>query len=153
MRPSDITTLVYQLVASIYYGICWLLTAIVSHTADNLHEYVCETSPSKTSNLLSIYQHHLHCCIRSVYWILFCNANSSYNLCLMTFVFLRPEICSRFPSDSTSRWTPLPLANGWQLIAPITDLNRQIYSPCCAHTEKAGLKKSRLFSQQTRTIS
>ncbi|MCE5330977.1 MAG: hypothetical protein LLF95_02430, partial [Bacteroidales bacterium] len=44
-----------------------------------------------------------------------------------------PEICRRLPSDSTSRWTPLPLANGWQLIAPITDLNRQIYSPCSAH--------------------
>ena len=59
-----------------------------------------------------------------------------HNMCLIMFVFLRPEICRRLPSDSTSRWTPLPLANGWQLIAPITDLNRQIYSPCSAHKKK-----------------
>jgi hypothetical protein len=26
----------------------------------------------------------------------------------MRFVFLRPEFCRRLPSDSTSRWTPLP---------------------------------------------
>ena len=88
----------------IYYGFCWLLTAIVSR----ISQYVCEISRGKTSNLLSIYRHHLHCCICSVYWISFCVANLSYNLCLMMFVFLRPEICRRLPSDSTSRWTPLP---------------------------------------------
>jgi hypothetical protein len=30
------------------------------------------------------------------------------------------------PSDSTSRWTPLRLANGWQLTAPIADFHRQV---------------------------
>ena len=104
--------------------------------------HVRETSRGKTSNLHSKYRHYLHCCICSVYWILFCYANSSYNLCLIMFVFLRPEICRRLPSDSTSRWTPLPLANGWQLIAPITDLNRQIYSSCSAHIKK-GLSNDR----------
>jgi len=74
---------------------------------------------------------------RSVYWTLSCYADLSYISCLMMFVFLRPEICRRLPSDSTSRWTPLPLANGWQLIAPITDLHRQIYSPCSAHIKNA----------------
>ncbi len=29
----------------------------------------------------------------------------------MKFVFLRPEICRRLPSDSTSRWTPCPPEN------------------------------------------
>ena len=58
------------------------------------------------------------CCIRSVYRNLFCLANSSYKM----FVFLRPEICRRLPSNSTSQWTPLPGANGWQLITPIYGL-------------------------------
>ena len=31
----------------------------------------------------------------------------------MHFLFVRSEVCRRLPSDSTSRWTPLPLANGW----------------------------------------
>jgi hypothetical protein len=30
------------------------------------------------------------------------------------------------PSDSISRWTPLRLANGWQLPAPIADSHRQV---------------------------
>jgi hypothetical protein len=30
------------------------------------------------------------------------------------------------PSDSTSQWTPLRLANGWQLPAPIADFHRQV---------------------------
>lgn len=29
------------------------------------------------------------------------------------FVVLRSGLCLRLPSDSTSRWTPLPLASGW----------------------------------------
>ena len=29
----------------------------------------------------------------------------------MKFLFVRPGFCLRLPSDSTSRWTPLPLAN------------------------------------------
>jgi len=89
------------------------------------------------------------CCIRSVYRTLFCLANSSYKMCLMMFVFLRPEICLRLPSDSTSRWTPLPLANGWQLIAPITDLHRQIYSPCTAHQKKRARKYIRTLFKFT----
>jgi len=30
------------------------------------------------------------------------------------------------PSDSTSRWTPLCLASGWQLPAPTADFHRQV---------------------------
>src|SRR5690554_6546208 len=30
------------------------------------------------------------------------------------------------PSDSTSRWTPLRSANGWQLPAPVADFHRQV---------------------------
>jgi hypothetical protein len=31
----------------------------------------------------------------------------------MRFVFLRSAFCLRLPSDPTSRWTPLPLANSF----------------------------------------
>ena len=39
----------------------------------------------------------------------------------MQFLFVRPGLCLRLPSDSTSRWTPLPLANGWCYQPPVTD--------------------------------
>ncbi|KIA76077.1 hypothetical protein DB43_BF00020 [Parachlamydia acanthamoebae] len=31
--------------------------------------------------------------------------------CLIRFLFVRPAFCLRLPSDSTSQWTPLPLAS------------------------------------------
>src|SRR5699024_1235240 len=33
-------------------------------------------------------------------------------LCLIWFVYLGSRVCRQLPSDSTSRWTPLSLANG-----------------------------------------
>ncbi|MFB5663675.1 hypothetical protein, partial [Alteribacillus sp. HJP-4] len=53
----------------------------------------------------------------------------------MRFVFLGSEVCLQLPSDSTSRWTPLPLANGYN------DLHRSGLKPysvcaCRAHLEK-----------------
>lgn len=44
----------------------------------------------------------------------------------MWFVFLGAEVCLRLPSDSTSQWTPLPLANGWRLQTPIVDFHHQV---------------------------
>ena len=32
----------------------------------------------------------------------------------MKFLFVRPDVCRRLPSDSTSRWTPLP----WGYVIP-----------------------------------
>jgi hypothetical protein len=53
----------------------------------------------------------------------------------MRFVFLRAEFCRQLPSDSTSRWTPLLLANGWRLQTPIVDFHHQV--GCHArHTKK-----------------
>ena len=100
---------------------------------NNLHPHVRETSRGKTSNLHSMYRHHLHILIPFSLWDFILFSRLIHNMCLIMFVFLRSEICRRLPSDSTSRWTPLPWANGWQLIAPITDFHRQIYSPCTAH--------------------
>ena len=56
------------------------------------------------------------CCIYALkfgqYWTLFCMGNSSVsNTPCIQFLFVRPRLCLWLPSDSTSRWTPLPLAN------------------------------------------
>lgn len=47
-----------------------------------------------------------------------CLASSSGCARLMRFVFLGARVCRRLPSDSTSRWTPLPLASGCHDQAP-----------------------------------
>jgi hypothetical protein len=102
-----------------------------------LFQHVCETSHGKTHHFHSIYRYYLHCRIRTVYRTLFCVANSSCGLCLIIFVSLRPEICLKLPSDSTSQWTPLLLANGWQLQAPITDSHRLVMRHAWRTTKKA----------------
>ena len=43
------------------------------------------------------------------------------------------KFAENLPSDSISRWTSFPYANGTQMIFPITYLNHQIYWPCIAH--------------------
>ena len=55
------------------------------------------------------------CCAVSGF-CLFCNivhTNPPY----MKFLFVRPNVCRLLPSDSTSRWTPLLLANDSYCIA------------------------------------
>jgi hypothetical protein len=37
---------------------------------------------------------------------------------LMRFLFVGPALCLRLPSDSTSRWTPLPFGYAVPLIGP-----------------------------------
>ena len=71
---------------------------------------VCETSPDK--NMLfppyacRIYPHAFRMTIGL--WL----PLQSYPTCrpYMRFLSVRPDFCRRLPSDSTSRWTPLPLA-------------------------------------------
>ena len=41
------------------------------------------------------------------------------------FVYLDPCVCLQLPSDSASRPTPLPLANGRRSPAPIPDFHRR----------------------------
>ena len=60
------------------------------------------------------------------------------------FVFLGSELCRQLPSDSTSRWTPLLLANGWQLHTPITDLHRQVIRHARRTQITAGVEAGRL---------
>ncbi|MDD2510682.1 MAG: nucleotidyltransferase domain-containing protein [Syntrophomonas sp.] len=49
--------------------------------------------------------------------------------------FVRPEVCHQIPSDSTSRWTPLPLA----MCLALSTRTRDFHPLDCAHagrTEK-----------------
>src|SRR5690606_34544536 len=75
--------------------------------------HVRETSPGKNDNFHPIYLLHLPCCLRAVSdFDLLCNLiRTALALYDMYFLFVRPGFCRRLPSDSTSRWTPLPLAN------------------------------------------
>ena len=41
----------------------------------------------------------------------------------MKFLFVRPDVCRRLPSDSTSRWTPLP----WAMRFPLLGLARDLH--------------------------
>ena len=84
------------------------------------------------------------CCIYSKgfgqYRTSFCLANSSApHKPYMQFLFIRPEICRRLPSDSSSRRTPLPLANN-SYCQVCSGLSPYSYRPCQAHMKKPGTK-------------
>ena len=89
--------------------------------------HVCEISHGKTINLRSIYPHHLQYCARVIFGLCFVMQARPHSVCLIVFVFLGPELCRQLPSDSTSQWTPLLLANGWRLQTPIKDFHLQVY--------------------------
>lgn len=84
----------------------------------------CESSHGKTRNFHPMYPPHLHPRVRAVYWTSSCIADLSHFGCLIRFVFLGSGLCLKLPSDSISRWTPLLLANGSQLPAPIAIFHR-----------------------------
>ena len=66
----------------------------------------------------------------------FCHANSSApRQPSMRFLFIGPGLCLRLPSDSTSRWTPLPSTNGSHCQAH-SGLSPPSYHPCRAHKQK-----------------
>ena len=51
------------------------------------------------------------------------------------FLFIGSGLCLRLPSDSTSQWTPLPLANGSHCQAH-SGLSPPSYRPCRAHHKR-----------------
>src|SRR5699024_5351512 len=53
----------------------------------------------------------------------------------MKFLFVSASFCLRLPSDSTSRWTPLPSANSSYCQA-CSGLSPPSYRPCWAHNKK-----------------
>ena len=67
-----------------------------------------QISPGTRTIFPSIYLPHLlSIAFGNQDFVLFCRL-IQLSLAYMRFVFLRPEFCRRLPSDSTSRWTPLP---------------------------------------------
>ena len=86
-----------------------------------------------------------NCCIYCMefgqYWTLFCYANSSIPIQpYIQFLFVSSGFCLRLPSDSTSRWTPLPLANSSYCQA-CSGLSPPSYRPCRAHIKRNRFKK------------
>ena len=55
----------------------------------------------------------------------------------MRFLFVGPRFCLRLPSDSTSRWTPLPLANSSHCNA-CSGLTPPSLCACRAHPSSTG---------------
>jgi hypothetical protein len=53
---------------------------------------------------------HLRTSFPYGYWTLNLLAFSSSLHASMRFLFVEPAFCPQLPSDSTSRWTPLPLS-------------------------------------------
>ncbi|TKI57576.1 hypothetical protein E8L90_20125 [Brevibacillus antibioticus] len=52
------------------------------------------------------------------------------------FMYLRSGLCRRLPSDSTSRWTHLPWANGWYSQPPFETYTLEL-SPMLGALKKA----------------
>src|SRR5690606_34658650 len=79
----------------------------------------------------------IYCMELGQYWTLFCTANSSIPIQpYMQFLFVGSGFCLRLPSDSTSRWTPLPLANS-SYCQVCSGLSPPSYSPCRAHSKNS----------------
>ena len=91
------------------------------------------------------------CCIYTLkfgqYGTLFCCGNSSVSsMPLMQFLFVRPRLCLRLPSDSASRRTPLPSANS-SYCQVCSGLSPPSDNTCRAHTQKGDVcfKRHRLL--------
>ena len=80
-----------------------------------LSEHSVQTSPGTTRFFPSIYLPHLPPLVPCSYWTLTWMAVLSQAIAYIRFLFVRPEVCLQLPSDSTSRWTPLPLAVSFPL--------------------------------------
>ena len=80
------------------------------------------------------------------YWTLTCLAVSSALHSLMGFLFVSPVVCSRLPSDSTSRWTPLPFSYPFPTAGQGRDFHPIERAP-------AGRTKKRQWLHTTTTFS
>ena len=103
-------------------------------------EYVYSFSPTRPPRVSVTTFASYICCIYTLkfgqYWTSFCYGNSSVSsMPYMQFLFVRPRLCLRLPSDSTSRWTPLPLANS-SYCQVCSGLSPPSDSACRAHIVK-----------------
>mgnify|MGYP007017317689 CR=1 FL=1 len=98
-------------------------------------QHICQTSPGKNDNLPLIHLPGLLYRVRIVLdFVLFSKLVHPYQP-YTWFLFIRPRFCLRLPSDSTSQWTPLPLASGSHYQAH-SGLSPPSYRPCWAHKRK-----------------
>ena len=63
----------------------------------------------------------------------------------MRFLFVGPRVCLRLPSDSTSRWTPLPSANSSHCKA-CNGLSPSSLRTCRAHPKRSLSQSERLLT-------
>ena len=103
-------------------------------------EYVYSFAPMRPPRVsvttFTSYICHIYAPKFGQYWTSFCIGNSSVSgTPYIWFLFVRPRLCLRLPSDSTSRWTPLPLANSsyCQVCSGLSPPNN---SACRAHYSK-----------------
>ena len=96
---------------------------------------ICQTSPGKSDSLHPMYPPHLLNEARAVLDFVLCGKLVHSIQPRMRFLFIGSELCLRLPSDSTSRWTPLPLASGSHYQAH-SGLSPPSYRPCRAHHNK-----------------
>ena len=91
--------------------------------------HVREASPGKNAAFPPIYLSHIHRRLPDSLGFQFVTQPYPTCICLMWFLFVRPGVCRRLPSDSLSPWTPLPLA---MCLAPSTR-TRDFHPLDCAH--------------------
>ena len=101
-----------------YYDLCWLLATQPYITARVrwVSIYLSFTSVARPPRLRAVTFLSFICRIYTTgfgqYLTSSCLADSSVlYMPYMRFLFVRPRVCFRLTSDSTSRWTPLPSAN------------------------------------------
>ena len=105
------------------------------------HSRVCETSPVKVLNtffppyVCLIYSEHSE---QLLDFNLLCNLIHALKPCIK-FLYVRPDVCLRLPSDSVSRRTPLSSAGHFPLLGHVWDLHPLE----CEHDGRT--KKSRLL--------
>ena len=120
--------------------VLWLLltsAAICISIRAYLRLRLSQISPGKNTDLHPMYLPHLPPKDPGSGWALFCFANSpSLSGLDMRFLSVRSGLCRQLPSDSTSRWTPLLLANTPRCQA-YSGLSPPSLCPCWAHNKKS----------------
>ena len=122
--------------------------------------YVCETSPGKNDNFHSMQPPYLLYRVRVasdfiLYGRLIRSNTALYKVSVrrlrtLPTVDFRNSI--RLPSDSTSRWTPLPSANA-SCYRARSGLSPPSYRPCWAHHQKRAEQKLRPFLYSNLTVT
>ena len=107
-------------------------------------EYVYSFAPMRPPRVSATTFTSYICCIYTLkfgqYWTLLCIGSSSVSsMPCMQFLFVRPRLCRGLPSDSTSRWTPLPLANS-SYCQVCSGLSPPSDSACRAHYNKSSFQ-------------